>query len=75
MCFNITHQAYILQKTVTRHMKCFQEKAKMRNVIDGANAPKMTGKSRYKSLKPYHLHGTKDPASISDVYFGLSLLQ
>ena len=57
------------------HRNKFQEKEKMRKVIDGANAPKMTGKSRYKSLKYSHYRGLKDPASASAVYFGLSLIQ
>ena len=57
------------------HRNKFQEKEKMRKVIDGANAPKMTGKSRYKYLKCSFYHGMKYPASASAVYFGISLLQ
>ena len=52
-----------------------QEKAKLRKVVDGDNTPKITGKSRYKSLKSSHSHGLKDPTSASAVYFVLSLLQ
>ena len=56
-------------KTYCKKMK------KLRKVIEGANAPKMTVKSMYKSLKYYYYHGLKDPSSGSAVYFGLSLLQ
>ena len=57
------------------HENKLQEKEKLRKVIDGANAPIITGKSWYKYLKSSHYHGLKDPASESDIYFGLSLLQ
>ena len=52
-----------------------QEKEKLRKVIDGANTPKMTGKSQYKSLKSSQYRGLEDPASTSAVYFCSSLLQ
>ena len=75
MYFNRTHKYYMLPKTVTWHMNFLQEKAKLIKVIDGANAPKITGKSWYKSLKYSHYPGLKDPTSESAVYFGLSLTQ
>ena len=59
----------MLPKTVAWHIKKLQEKAILRKVIDGSNAPKMTGKSRYKSHKYSHSRGLKDPASASAVYF------
>ena len=66
----------MLPKIVAWHMKTnCKNFEKTRKVIDGANAPKMTGKSRYKSFKSSHSHGLKDPASASDVYSGLSLIQ
>ena len=55
--------------------KKWREKAKLRKVMDGVNATKMTGKSRYKYLKSSHYHVMKDPASASTVYFGLILIQ
>ena len=57
------------------HENKLQEKEKLIKVIDGTNAPKMTGKSRHKSLKYSHSHGLKDPTSASAVYFGLILSQ
>ena len=57
------------------HEKKSQEKEKLRKIIDGANAPKMTGKSQYKSLKSSHYHGLKDPEYSSAVYFGIILIQ
>ena len=55
--------------------KKLQEKEKLREFIDSANTPKMTGKSQYKSLKSSHYPGLKDPSSTSSVFFCLSLLQ
>ena len=65
----------MLPKTVVWHMKKIAKKEKLRKVIDGANAPKMTRKLWCKSLKYSHCHGLKDPGSASAVYFGLSLIQ
>ena len=57
------------------HKNKLQEREKLRKVIDGANAPKMTGKSRYNYLKYSHSHGLNDSVSASAVCFGLSLIQ
>ena len=43
------------------HEKKLQEKEKLRKAIDVANAPKITGKSRYKYLKYSRFHGLNDP--------------
>ena len=56
-------------------MKKKGEKSKLRKFIDGANAPNITGKSEYKSLKSSGSHGLKDPASASAVYFVLIMIQ
>ena len=69
---SISHAAKYIRMA---HQQKLQEKAKLRKVLDGANAPNITGKSRYKSLKSSHFHGLKDPASASAFYYSLSLLQ
>ena len=53
------------------HENKLQEKAKLRKVVDSSNAPKMTGNSRYKSVKSSHSCGLKYPASASAFYFDL----
>ena len=57
------------------HENKLQEKSKLRKVIDSVNAPKITGKSRSKSLKYSRSNGLKDPASTSAVYFVLIMIQ
>ena len=55
-----------------RQMK-MKQKLELRKVIDGVNAPKMTGSSRVKILKASD-RDLNDPASTTAIQFGLSLL-
>ena len=50
------------------------EKKDLHRVQDGANAPKLTGKSRYGATKAVASKSLNDPAKASGVIFGLSLL-
>ncbi len=56
-----------------RQMK-YHERRDLRLVQDGASAPKLTGSGRLSSMEKPATQGLNDPASISGVTFGLSLL-
>ena len=75
MYLNGPYQAYMMPKTVAQQMKQLQEKEKLRKVFDDTNAPNITGKSQYKSIKYSHSNGLKEPVSASAFYFSLILIQ
>jgi len=52
-----------------------KQKQDLHKVKDGANAPKLTGKSRYGATKMVTCNVLSDPAKSSEVIFGLALLQ
>ena len=56
------------------HENKLQEKEKLRNIIDGINAPKMIDKLWYKSFKSSHSHGLNHPVTARDVYLSVSML-
>jgi len=51
-----------------------REKINLRKVLDGANAPKMTGSNRYDAVVSASHSGMNDHAGASAVHFGLGLL-
>ena len=70
-----TSSLHAAKDSFMSHENKWQEKAKLRIFIDGTNAPEITVKLRYKSLKFSHSKGPKDPRSASAVFVGLRMIQ
>ena len=61
------------KSTKSAYHKKVEQKTNLKRVVDGVNAPKLTGTSRYKALKS-NGRDFNDPATSSAVSFALTLL-